>query len=389
MTGSVEKVRDGYYRVRVYVGDGKLRSKTFQAATMREARKAANGHADAILAGRDAVIAKRGTVRELVDEWFEFQQGVDRSPTTIYRLRSITARIILELGEVQRAELTAAHCNAFYATLRRAVVRKATTDRPAKLMTESTVHHYHRVLRSILTYGEKHDRVDTVVTKRASAPEPLPYEVTLPTDAEMTHLFTTAPTSVQLAIRLDAFAGLRRGELVGLRWADLQQGVAHIRNNTVSIPGQLIDKVPKSRRPRKIPLDETTQRLMADLRVRQESYAAECGVVLARDARVLANQLDDPTGRTPIKPTWLSDTWTRHCDSNGIHVRLHDCRHWYVTQLLAAGVPISDVMEYAGHAQIATTQRYTHLAESAHATARAALDRKSSIMALPTGDVSS
>ena len=125
---------------------------------------------------------------------------------------------------------------------------------------------------------------------------------------------------------------------------------------------------------------------LAALRVAQERYAAEAGHTLADDARVLSDQHTDPTGRTPIPPAWLSSTWTRHCDSKGIHVRFHDVRHWYVTQMLAAGVPIADVMTYAGHAQIATTQGYTHLAETAHDVARSAMERKLSLMALPAAD---
>jgi len=38
----------------------------------------------------------------------------------------------------------------------------------------------------------------------------------------------------------------------------------------------------------------------------------------------------------------------------------HVCRHTFCSRAVAAGVPITDVKEYAGHSDIRTTMRYTH-----------------------------
>ncbi len=42
-------------------------------------------------------------------------------------------------------------------------------------------------------------------------------------------------------------------------------------------------------------------------------------------------------------------------------LRPHDLRHAFVTRKLAAGVAAQLVMRYVGHADLATTLRYTHL----------------------------
>ena len=42
-------------------------------------------------------------------------------------------------------------------------------------------------------------------------------------------------------------------------------------------------------------------------------------------------------------------------------LRPHDLRHAFVTRKLAEGVPVQLVSKYVGHADLATTLRYTHL----------------------------
>lgn len=383
MTCSVQKVGDGRYRVRVYI-DGKIKSRSFPAANMREARTLSAQHEAAIRSNVAETVTRRGTVAELVDQWLEYQRGEDRSPATLYRLGSITRVINEQLGQGQRRELTAHQINQFYAALRRTQTAAATGTRPARYMTESTIHHYHRVLRSILNYGEQHDMVDVVATRKASKPKPISHEIVLPDDATMERLFSAAPDSIKMIVRVDALLGLRRGELVGLQWADLQGGVVNVRHNTIEVPGVgTVDKTPKSRRPRRVPMVGELQRELAVLRSDMERHAESCGTVLATDARVLADVLTDPTGRTPISPSWISGTWRRHCTKFGVHVRWHDLRHWFVTNGLAAGIPMRDMMEYAGHAQITTTQRYAHLEESAHESARRAIGTKAGLLALP------
>lgn len=383
-------VRPGVFRARVYIGtvDGRerTRSLTFEASNMREARKEATKYERQIRDGVALAQQSRGTVAELVKAWAEHR---NQSPTTGYRESSITKRIASELGHLQARDLTARDVEGFYARLRRVVVARAIEPtethpgRPERLMSESTVHHYHRVLRAILRYGKRHGYVDKVVTEDAVKPAPVRFEVVIHHDDVMERLFATAPASIQLAVGLDAMTGLRRGELFGLRWRDIRQGIVHVVNNTVTVPGQVIDKTTKGKRSRRVPLVEPAQRALALLRAEQEAEAERQGVKLHSDARVLADTAEDPTGRTPLHPDWLSGAWRRHCAKAGVHVRLHDLRHWYASWLLNNGVPITVVQEVLGHADSATTHKvYAHTVHGALDVAREAIARKASV-ALP------
>lgn len=372
------------FRARVYVGTtgntSMTKSITFEAPNMREAKKKASAYETAIRDGVALEVARRGTVAELVKAWAEHR---NQSPTTAYRERSITARIVAELGQIQARGLTARDVEGFYARLRKTVVAAEAPGRPARFMSESTVHHYHRVLRSILRYGKRHKLVDEVVTEDAVKPAPVPYEVVIHPDAVMEHLFASAPADIRLVVGLDAMTGLRRGELIGLRWRDIRGGVLHVVNNTVAVGREMVDKTTKGKRSRRVPLTEGVQRALAELRAAQEAESAKEGVKLHADARVLADLGADPTGRVPHHPDWLSGAWRRHCDKVGVKVRLHDLRHWYASWLLNNGAPITVVQEVLGHADSATTHRvYAHTVAGALDVARQAIETKAEI-ALP------
>lgn len=390
MSSSVQAVRPGVFRVRVYVGvvDGKerVKSRTFEAENMRAARRMAPRFEQEIRDGVSDEVKARGTVAELVDKWAEHRKS---AATTAYREASITRRIVDHLGHIQARELTGRDVEGFYAHLRTIVVAGATDTVPERCMSESTVHHHFRVLRSILRYGERHDLIDSVATARATKPKPEEFEVMLETDAVMEGLFFSAPVAIQFAVAVEALTGLRRGELFGLRWRDIRLGVAHVSNNTVVIPGQLVDTVTKGKRARSVPLVPTLQAALTEHRAAQEAEAARHGVKLASDARVMADMSLDPTGRTSHHPDWLSNAWRRHCRKAGVHVRLHDLRHWCATQLLQAGVPIRAVQKILGHADPATTMRiYAHVIEGSYDDARDALAAKSGLVALPAPPVS-
>lgn len=365
MSGSIQLVRPGIYRVRVYVGENKTKSRTFAAPNMREARKLAAEYEVDIRRGVTATAVERGTMAELVDMWMAHQEGQRRSPTTLYRVRPMVARIRERFGDMQVRSLTAADVDAFYAELRRVVVAAANPKKgtPERTMGESTVHHYHRVLSAILRYGVRHDKLDIAVTTKAERPKPDKYDAPMVSDQVMQQLFATAPVPIQLAITVEAMMGLRRGELFGLRWRDLQGGMARISNNTVVVPGSpLIDKVTKGNRSRQVPVVPALQVALAALRDGQEAEAARHGVKLAPDARIMANQAEDPTGRIPHSPEWLSRAWTRHTVAAGHHVRLHDLRHWCASQMLRDGVPVNVVQEILGHASATTTMStYAHV----------------------------
>jgi integrase len=95
-----------------------------------------------------------------------------------------------------------------------------------------------------------------------------------------------------------------------------------------------------------------SERLLRERRASQAETALACGVGLEAEAYVLS---DDAAGREPLHPNLLSDRFRRLVRVLKLRCRLHDLRHWHVTEALGAGFPVRDVAERVGHASARMT----------------------------------
>lgn len=122
------------------------------------------------------------------------------------------------------------------------------------------------------------------------------------------------------AVRLLAYTGLRRGEF----W--------RVSRECVSVSGgHLSILVPRSKsgRPRSIPVPGIVEHIAQRLPLR-------------------------------LTDTQLRLSWEKAREDRAI--RVHDLRHFYISQLVRAGIPLRAVQELAGHSTLSMTARYAHLA---------------------------
>lgn len=158
--------------------------------------------------------------------------------------------------------------------------------------------------------------------------------------------------SGDVAFALMAFAGLRRGETLALRRADVDfsAGMIHVCRQRVRVGGQLITTPPKS-----------------SAGVRDVPIAPELAPILTEAVRYLL-----PNGLlVPIAPETLGHKWSAAQRKAGITepYRLHDLRHTYATRLVLAGVNVRVLQYTIGHASYQLTMKtYTHIGASAAKT---------------------
>jgi integrase len=351
VTVKAEHIKDDRYRVRVYVGTDPVtgrtlqRGKYFRAKSQREADKLAPGLEDALRKEAARQKEAAGSLAELVERWQEHRSDRTHSPATLYREQIIVDRIIERLGAVKLDKLNGRHVDEFYAWLRTLHREPGSKKRP---LSESTIHHHHRVLRSILKTGERWDMVDKVATARSRPIKPDKHSIRPPTLEAFAVLYRDLPDGMKVPILILAATGIRRGELFGLTWADinLERGVMWVGRSRLELPGLApIDKSPKARQGRPVVLDA---QMIAILDQWQRKLKREYGLTDPA-VRVVPDLSADPTGLTPMHPDWLSRAWRRHSAKHGVHVRLHDLRHMYVTWLLDSGVPVNTVQSLAGH----------------------------------------
>ena len=135
-------------------------------------------------------------------------------------------------------------------------------------------------------------------------------------------------------------SGLRLAELVGLDVGDLD-----LKDRTVRVLG-------KGRKERSIP-------------VGRMALAALRAWLKERAALAAADELALFVGRTgkrlgPRAVQARVDYWARR-QGLGVHVHPHLFRHSFASHLLESGGELRGVQELLGHADISTTQIYTHL----------------------------
>lgn len=178
-----------------------------------------------------------------------------------------------------------------------------------------------------------------------------------------------------------ALYGLRRGEIAGLRWADvdLKAKTLSIANNRISAGGVTVENDPKSHASRReLPLPA---RLMTVLRAAKKRQAAErlaLGEHYGSGDYVVSNEIGEP-----YNPAVLSRYWSDAVKAAGVrHIKLHGGRHTAATLMHLDGVPVAVIAAWIGHSDPTLTLRvYAHSQDEALKAAGRSLDRsnKSSV----------
>ncbi|MET7453738.1 site-specific integrase [Streptomyces sp. NPDC005574] len=241
--------------------------------------------------------------------------------------------------------------------------------------TAATAKESHRVLRTALSAACREELIarnvaGLVEPPRASSRELSPWTL----DETLDFLAASRKDPLYAAFVLAIAMGLRRGELVGLRWTDvdLDKRVLYVRQQTQRRRGVLYDDDTKNRRNRALPLPAMCIAPLRWHRMRQVAAKQRAGESWDDGGYVFATR----TGR-PIEPRNVYRSFTRVAESAGLRViRLHDARHGCATLLTAAGVAPRVVMEILGHSQISITMDvYTHVVQDTQREAISHMDR--------------
>jgi integrase len=195
-----------------------------------------------------------------------------------------------------------------------------------------------------------------------SPPRPDRPELIVPNAAAVRQILEAAEGPLRTALLLAASTGMRRGEVLGLRWAALDGTRLHVNASLQRVSGELVFVAPKTDRSRRtIALPPITVEALRRWRKDQAERRLLLGEAW-HDAGVVVDRGD---GR-PLDPAELSHGFACLCARNGLGgVRLHDLRHAFATQLLVGGVHPKVVSDALGHASTAFTMDvYSHVLPS-------------------------
>jgi integrase len=325
------EVRPGTYKLVRYAGKtgdrSKQRSRTFHAASDRAAIKASNGIADELDREIVEATARAGTVNGLCDKWERDRAG-GHSPSTIRGGAARLNRIRRDLGHHRLDELNAGTVDGWM------------TDLRSEGLSPTTVANHYSALRALIRQGVDWDMIPSPrAVEKAKRPKRQAYrEGNPPTANAVGVLWETATPDLKVAVALAAWAGLRRGEVMGLRWSDVEPNVLHIRRARVLGKGGVeSEKVPKSGKVRQVYVDPwLTDSLLVGHRMALEERAELLGQQLPADGPVLPDLVGHAMAMHP------ENTYT----ATGPHNR--DDTQAAACQLRAEGMPISQIGKRLG-----------------------------------------
>ena len=227
----------------------------------------------------------------------------------------------------------------------------------------------HANMHKALKYAVKLDLIPGNPVDKVERPKLQKYMASYYTAQEMEELFQAARGSrLELIILFAAFYGLRRSEVLGLRWdaIDFEAGTLTIRHivTSANIEGKHIliqaDRAKTSSSLRTLPLVEGFAQRLKELKEQQEYNERLCGNCYNKKYK--GYLFVDEMGNL-ILPNAVSENFGKLLKAHGLrHIRFHDLRHSCASLLLKQGVPMKQIQEWLGHSDISTTANiYAHM----------------------------
>lgn len=233
----------------------------------------------------------------------------------------------------------------------------------------NTVIHYHAVVRKALQYAVKNELLSENVADKVDRPKKGKFLAGFYSKEELATLFeATKEDSMAVIVQLAAYYGLRRSEVLGIRWSavDFDRGTISINHKVtegkVDGKSELFaeDKLKTKSSFRTLPLIPAMRTLLLEQQKKQEEHRALFKRSYCRDYADYV--CVDEMGKL-FRPNYVTDHFKLLLQRHKLRpIRFHDLRHSCASLLLSQGIPMKQIQDWLGHSTFATTADiYSHL----------------------------
>lgn len=370
----IRRLGKGHYRVCVELGrnaDGRRQRKHRDIhGTLEEARAVQMELRALRLRGQLSGRSDQ-SLEQYLDSWLETKRDAVAARTYEgYRIKANA--LIAGLGKIRLCDLTTQQINDYYAACKAELahpVKKGSHRKPVdpdeaepRLLSPTTIHHRHVVLKMALKAAVEDGIILRNPADRATPPRVARRKLHVPDEDEAVRILdATTDTDIEDIVWLALHSGARLGEILALRWrdVDITRGTIHIQQTLVEHLlreplGDWFDfKEPKSGCGRAVDLDAATVRRLKTARTAQN----EDRLALPEAWREFDLVFPTYCGE-PRRPSAVSSRFRDIVGGIGLgDVRFHDLRHAHATALLRQQVPPHVVQRRLGHSDPAFTLR--------------------------------
>jgi integrase len=341
MRGSVVKRGNGYSVV-LDLGrdehDRRIRKWHSGYRTRRDAERARIELLAAVQGGSYVEPSRLDVRSFLVDRWLPAHRGRVRPRTYAIYLSIVNGHVVPALGHLPLQQLGPDHLDGLYAALA-----------ANKGLSAASIRNVHVTVRRALADAVRWGRIARNPAEAASPPARQRTEMQTWSAGELRAFLESVRGDRLSALWLLASTtGMRRGELLGLRWSAVDLPAARL---------SVVEAKTQAGR-RSIALDPGTVASLKAWRKAQVAERLAWGGAYATSGRVFTRE-----DGAPIAARWLNKRFVRLQQlADARHIRLHDLRHTWATLALQAGVHVKVVSERLGHSSIAVTlDIYSHV----------------------------
>lgn len=358
--GSIYQRKDGRWTASISLEGGKRKS--FYGKTRKEVQEQLTKALHEKQQGT-FITGPRQTIRQFLTYWLEdVQKPAVRIRTYIRYESQLRLHILPVLASKELSKLTPQHVQAFYSQM----LKKGLSPQSIRLL--------HSMLHKAFDYAVRIGLLSRNICDAVTPPKIERSEMHVLTLEQIQQFLQAARGNrIEALFVLASVTGMRRGELLGLKWRDINfsEGVLYVRRSLVELKGGTIESEPKSTSGnRSIVLPPFVLEVLKRHRVYQVKMRLEAETWQDHDFVFCTSH------GTPFAAGNLRTMFKDLLKKAGLpDIRFHDLRHSVATMLLSLGTHPKVVQELLGHRSIRITMdTYSHVMPTMQKNVMARLD---------------